>query len=89
MHIGMVFEMKFNTKDMLKQILICTSVKWWAHAVNRDNSCTTENALVRTMPVEIIPDSDTPGERCLAGWIGHCEPNVLMAEIIVITGQQN
>ncbi len=86
-HMGMIFEMKFNTKEMLKHILVCASIKWWAHAINRDDSCTTENALVRTMPVENILDSDALGERCFARWLSCCEPNVLMAEIIFIVGK--
>ncbi len=88
-HMGMIFEMKFNTIKMLKHILICSSIKWWAHAVNRDDSCTTENALVRTMPVEKIPDSDAPGKMCITGWLSCCESNALTAENIIIAGQRN
>ncbi len=86
---GMIFEMKFNTKEMLKHILICASVKLCAHAINRDDSCATENAFVRTMPMKKIPDSDAPRERCLARWLSCCESYVLMAEIIIIAGQRN
>jgi hypothetical protein len=86
---GMIFEMKFKTKEMLKHVLIWDSVKWWENAVNRDDSCAADNALVRTMPVEKIPDSDASGERHLTGWLSPCELNVLMAEIIVAAGQRN
>ena len=52
-------ELKFNAKEMLKHILIGTGIEWWAHAVNRNNRCTTKAAFVRTVPVKVVLDRDT------------------------------
>ncbi len=82
-------EVKFNAKQMLKHVLICVGIKRWAHAVDRDNCCTTEAALVRTMPVKEVLDSYAWRERDITRR-GSCrEPNVLTTEIVNVASQRN
>jgi hypothetical protein len=87
--VGMTPKVKFNAKQMLKHFLICAGIERWARAVDGDNCCTTEAALVRTMPMKKVLDSYAWRERDVTQWHSHRELNILTTEIVIVASQRN
>ena len=55
-HMRLILKMKFNTKQMLKHILVGAGVKWRAETINENDCGAIERRLVGSMAMEIVLD---------------------------------
>ena len=67
---------------MLEHILVCICVEW-----HENNRSTTEYALVRTVPMNVVLDDDAMWNRRLVGWVCGRESHILMTEVVVLASK--
>ena len=88
-HMCVILKMKFDTKQMLKHILVGAGVKWWAETINGNDCGAIERRLVGSMAVEIVLDINAMRRGCVAGWLSRREPNILTTKVIVIAAKRD
>ena len=84
-----ILRMKFDTKQMLKHILVGGSVKWRAETISRNDCRATERRLIGSMVVEIVFDINATRRGCVARLLSRCEPNILTIKVIVIAAKRD
>ena len=67
MNVSVALKVKLNSKELLKHVLIRTSVKRWTKAVCRKKRRTSKDRTIRVITMEMIFDSDT-GSIGRSGW---------------------
>ena len=78
---------KFNTKKISEHVLIHSSIKWGAHAIDPNDRRAAENALVHAVAMNVILHEYAGWNGRPVGWVGSREPHVLTAEVVVVASE--
>jgi hypothetical protein len=74
---GMVIVMEFDTNQMLKHILVATSIESGTKTICGNDGGAAQGRFVCSMPVDEVLDENTFFRLNLWGRIGGCESYVL------------
>ena len=84
-----ILNIKFDTKQILRHILVGTGVKWRAETINGNDCGAIEGRLVGSMAKEILLDINAMTRGCVAGWLSRREPSILTTKVIVIAAKRD
>ncbi len=85
----MVIVMEFNIKQMLKHILVATSIESGTKTICGNDGRAAQGRFVRSMPVDEVLDENTFFRLNLQGRIGSCESYVLGNKVLIVAGKKN
>jgi hypothetical protein len=88
-HVCVILEVEFDAEQMLEHILVGASVEGRTKTIHGDNRRAIERRLVRSMPVDMILDTDATRTGCIARWVSRGEPSILPAEVIIIACERD
>ena len=84
---SVIIMVEFNTKKMPEHILICSSIEWGAHAIDPNDCCAAEHALVHAVAMNVILYEYAGWDGRPVGWVGSRETHILTAEVVVVTSE--